>query len=362
MALLEFKCPNCGGAINFDPGTQEMVCPYCDSVMDIEALRSMDDEMAQAEKQEDAIWEYAGNDWREGEQQGMAVYTCNSCSGEIIGSETIGATTCPYCGNPVVMTAKFAGTLRPDMVIPFKLDKATALASLEQHYAKKRLLPKVFKERNHLEEVKGVYIPFWLYNADANAHLEFRGNKVRRWSDSRYHYTETSVFRIIRGGNISFDDVPVDGSKEVDDTLMESLEPFDTNTAVDFQAAYLAGFYANKYDVDAKTGSPRANQRIKNSTVSAFSKTVAGYTAVVPVSSNIKLNCGGVRYALLPVWLLGSTWEGRSFMFAMNGQTGKFVGDLPVDKKERWRLYWMMFGIIAASLLVVTQGLISLWS
>jgi len=326
--------------------------------MDVEALRSIDEEIAQIPKEEAAKWDYAGNEWSEGEQQGMAVYTCNSCSGEIVGEETMGAATCPFCGSPVVMTAKFSGSLRPDLVIPFKLDKNVALDSLEKHYQKKKLLPKVFKERNHLEEVKGVYVPFWLYNADANAHLEYRGTRVRRWSDSRYNYTETSFFRIARGGTLGFDSVPVDGSKSVDDTLMESVEPFDYACAVDFHSAYLAGYYANKYDFDAAACSPRANERIRNTTVAEFAKTVIGYATVTPVSSNIRLNCGDIRYALLPVWLLGSTWEGKNYIFAMNGQTGKFVGDLPLDKKERRRRYWTMFGIIAGALLLLTQAFV----
>jgi len=352
---MDYKCPNCSGPIKFDPGTQEMVCPYCDSVMDIEALRSFDDCTAQPSESEANVWDYSGSGWGEDEQQGMVSFSCMSCSGEIIGNETLGATSCPYCGNPVVVKSTFAGTLRPDMVIPFKLDKNDAILSLENHYLKKRLLPKVFKERNHLEEVKGVYIPFWLYNADANAHLEFKGTKVRRWSDSRFHYTETSHFRIIRGGNLGFDHVPVNGSQTTDDMLMESLEPYYTADAVDFQSAYLVGYYANKYDVDAAASSPRANERIRNSTVSEFTRTVVGYNTVVPVSSNVRINCGGVRYALYPAWLLGSTWEGQSFIFAMNGQTGKFVGDLPLDKAEKRRLYWKMFAIIAASLLLISQ-------
>jgi len=360
MSLQEYKCPNCGGPITFDPGTQEMVCPYCGTVMDVAAIKSMDDYIAQNPEPEEAVWDYSGNKWDEGEDHGMVVYSCQSCGGEIAGDESLGAASCPFCGSPVVITSKFSGDLRPDMVIPFKLDKKAAIASLEQHYVKKKLLPKVFKDKNHIDEVKGVYIPFWLYDADANAHLEFKGTKVRMWSDSSYNYTETSFFRIIRDGNLGFDMVPVDGSKAIDNTLMESLEPFNTTEAVDFKSAYLAGFFANKHDVDARDCSPRANERVKNSTMTEFGKTVGGYSTVTPVVSNVNIKCGGVRYALFPVWLLGSTWEGQSFTFAMNGQTGKFVGDLPLDKAEKRRQYWKMFGIIAAALLVITQGIISL--
>ena len=359
MALLDYKCPSCGGPISFSPGTSQMVCPYCESVMDIEALKAMDDIMEQDLESEEVDWGYQGNDWMEGEQQGMAVYSCRSCSGEIVGDESLGATSCPFCGNPVVMASRFAGTLRPDMIIPFRLAKETALDSLQKHYMNKKLLPRVFKDRNHLEEVKGVYVPFWLFNADTDANIEYTGTKVRTWSDSKFNYTETSTFRIIREGGVGFDMVPVDGSKAIDDTLMESIEPYLMMEADDFRSAYLAGFLANKYDVSANECSPRANERIKSSTISEFAKTVVGYNTVTPVRTNVRLKCGGVKYALLPVWLLSTSWQGQNFIFAMNGQTGKFVGDLPLDKAAMRSWFLKIFGVTAAALLLISQIVIT---
>ena len=360
MALQEYKCPNCGGPISFDAGTQEMVCPYCDTVMDVEALKSMDDYIAQASEQEDAVWDYTGNKWGDDEQQGMVVYSCNSCGGEIVGDESLGAASCPFCGSPVVISSKFSGDLRPDMVIPFKLDKKAAIASLEKHYLKKKLLPKVFKDRNHLNEVKGVYVPFWLYDSDVAAHVEFKATKTSTSKDSNFIYTKTSTYRVIREGGMSFDRVPVDGSKAIDDAMMESIEPYSMKDAVDFQTAYLAGYFANKYDVDSTASSIRANVRIENSTTASFSKTAQGYSTVTLQSANIKQTCGAIRYALLPVWLLSTKWEGKNFIFAMNGQTGKFAGDLPLDKKAKRRWFWAIFGISLAALLLVSQGILSL--
>ena len=354
MALREFKCPNCGGAIQFDPETQEMVCPYCDSVMNVEALKAADEELAKNQGSEAIDWGYEGGAWHEGEQQDMAVYACKSCGGEIIGDQTLGAASCPFCGNPVVMTSKFAGTLRPDAVIPFKHDKHAALKALERHYLKKKLLPGVFKDRNHLDEVKGVYVPFWLFDAEADAQMEYSASKVRRWSDSKYDYTETSVYRAYREGGIGFCQVPVDGSRAMDDALMESIEPFHMEEAVDFQTAYLAGYFANKYDVDAEQSAGRANQRITNSTQAAFASTVTGYNTVTPKSATVRLKSGGVRYALLPVWLLGTSWEGKNYLFAMNGQTGKFVGDLPLDKAALRKWFVRIFAGSAAALLAIS--------
>lgn len=355
MALLEYKCPNCGAALQYEAGTQEMTCPYCDSSFAIEELGDLAGDLDQDKASEALEWAYDGQDWMAGEQEGMAVYACNSCGGEIIGDETLGATSCPFCGNRVVITSKFSGSLRPDLVVPFKLKKEDALKALEKHYAGKRLLPRVFKDKNHLDEIKGVYVPFWLFDADVGVRALYDATKVRRWSDNDYNYTETSHYQVRRQGDIGFDQVPVDGSQSVDDTLMESLEPFHLSEAVDFQTAYLAGYFANKYDVDAETCSDRAHERVKNSASSAFQNTVKGYHSVSVDQENIRLDKGSVHYALLPVWLLSTSWEGQNFLFAMNGQTGKLVGDLPMDKKLRRSWFFKIFGIAALILVAISQ-------
>ena len=339
QTLQEYKCPCCGGAIAFDSGIQKMKCPYCDTEFDMETLASYDDGLNG--KQDNMNWETsAGGEWQEGETDGLRSYVCKSCGGEIVGDENTAATACPFCGNPVVMMGQLSGELKPDFVIPFKLDKKAAKAGLQKHLTGKRLLPKIFKDQNHIDEIKGIYVPFWLFDTEADAQVRYRATKVRTWSDSDYDYTETSHFLVRRGGSIAFENVPVDGSSKMADDLMESIEPYNFADAVDFQTAYLAGYFADKYDVTAEQSVERANERVKRSTEEAFASTVQGYATVTTESSNIELHGGKAKYALYPVWLLNTTWNGNKYTFAMNGQTGKFVGDLPVDKAaaRKWTL------------------------
>ena len=343
--LQQYKCPCCGGAIEFDSGLQKMKCPYCDTEFEMETLVSYDNELKN-EASDDMAWETAaGGQWQEGEADGLRVYSCQSCGGEIVGDETTAATSCPFCGNPVVMMGQFSGALKPDYVIPFKLDKKAALEALKQHYGGKRLLPKIFTEENHIDEVKGVYVPVWLFDADADANIRYKATRIRTWSTSEYRYTETSYYAVMRAGTIGFERVPVDGSTKMDDALMESIEPFDFTDAVDFQTAYLSGYLADKYDVDSEQSITRANERIKKSTEQAFASTVKGYSSVMPESSSVHLKNGVAKYALYPVWLLNTSWNGEKYTFAMNGQTGKLVGDLPMDKGayKKW-----LFGIAGA--------------
>ena len=225
--IQEFKCPSCGGAIEFDSSIQKMKCPYCDSEFDMQALAEYDNVLS-AEQTEEMVWETsAGAEWQDGETDGLKTYVCKSCGGEIVGDDTTAATSCPYCDNPVVLSGQFTGNLKPDYVIPFKLDKKAAKEALKNHYKGKRLLPKVFKEANHIDEIKGVYVSFWLFDADVNANITYKATRTRTWSDSKYDYTETSYFSVYRGGTVGFERVPVDGSSKMADDLMESIEPFD---------------------------------------------------------------------------------------------------------------------------------------
>ena len=354
MAVLqEYKCPCCGGAIEFSSNAQKMVCPYCDTEFEMETLASYD-EALNTPQEDNMEWQtQAGSEWDESETEGLREYVCKSCGGVIVGDAMTGATSCPYCDNPVVMMGQFTGALKPDYVIPFKLDKKAAIAALNRHYGGKKLLPKIFSSQNHIEEVKGIYVPFWLFDADADAQIRYKASKIRSWSDSRYNYTETSFFSVIRAGSLGFERVPVDGSSKIDDTLMESLEPYSFNDAVDFRTAYLAGYLADKYDVDADASITRANERIKKSTEDAFRSTVNGYTSVIAENTNVQLQNGKAKYALYPVWILNTTWNGQKYTFAMNGQTGKLVGDLPMDKGAYNKYLFMTTAIGAAAAFAV---------
>ena len=342
--LLEYKCPCCGGAISFDSTLQKLKCPYCDTEFETSTLRDFDD-VLKAERPDDLRWDVdPGNPWDAEDENGLCSYVCKSCGGEIVGDRNTAATSCPFCGNPVVVTGNLAGTLKPELVIPFQLDKEAAKAGYLRHIKGKRLIPKLFAEENHIDEIRGIYIPFWLFDADTEASMRYRGTRVRSWSDSRYHYTETSHFAILREGTLAFSAVPVDGSSKAADDLMESIEPYDLGGAVDFQTAYLAGYFADKYDVTAVESIDRANARIKRSTEQVFRNTVHGFATVTTDTGSVRIHNGNARYALYPVWLLNTTWNGKQYTFAMNGQTGKFVGDLPLD----WGRYWKWFGILTA--------------
>ena len=354
--LLEQKCPCCGGAVEFNVGAQRLKCPYCDAEFDIPAMQQAEEFAANTVEQ--INWNSQGSQWGAGETDGMSVYACNSCGGEIVADQTTGATSCPYCGNQVVMKGQFSGALRPDLVIPFKLDKKAAKEALKKHFRGKKFVPKAFLAENKLDEVKGVYVPHWLFSCDAVVNATYQAEKYKHWSDSKNEYTETTAYNVYRSGSIGFDNVPVDGSTKMPDDLMESIEPFNLNEAVPFNTAYLAGYLADKYDVDVNRSMGRANERIQASALDAFEDTVEGYNAVTPMQAAMQVANGSYKYALYPVWILNVKWKGQNHTFAMNGQTGKFVGNIPTEEKKA-KLIGGLGGAAVGALIYIIINIIS---
>ena len=354
QTLQEYKCPCCGGAIAFDSTLQKMKCPYCDTEFEMEALEGYDAEL-QSEKSDNMEWETAaGGDWQEGETDGLRSYVCKSCGGEIVGDANTAATACPFCGNPVVMMGQFSGALKPDLVIPFKLDKKAAKAGLMKHLTGKRLLPKIFKDQNHIDEVKGVYVPFWLFNGSADADIRYKCTRTMTHREGEYNVTDTQHFMVHRAGTVKFERIPVDASSKMPDENMDSIEPFDYKELKPFSNAYLPGFLADKYDVSVDDCAPRADERCKASCQSALRSSVSGYSTCVPEEEHIRVRRGKVQYAMLPVWMLHTRWKGKNYLFSMNGQTGRLTGDLPMS----WGRFWAYFGGIAGGLAAVLAVLL----
>ncbi len=273
----------------------------------------------------------------------MRAYNCTSCGAELICDETTAATSCPYCGNNTIIPGTFAGTQRPDWVIPFKSDKKDAVNALKTYYKGKVLLPGTFSNNNHLEEIKGVYVPFWLYSGDVEAQGRYEAKKDQVFRQGEYQITRSEHYAVEREGTISFSRIPVDASTKMPDDLMDSIEPFDYRTITEFSLSYMPGFLANKYDVSQKECGKHAGERARRTAEDALRGTVQGYTSVATSAHKETICNEKTEYAVLPVWLLSTKWEGQNFLFAMNGQTGKMIGNLPIAKGKQMLISILVF-------------------
>jgi len=346
--VTNYQCPACTGPLRFDEQSGKLQCDYCESsytVQEVEELFAAKN--AQAEKQQTERPQ--SSEWGEDAAK-MRAYNCPSCGAELICEETTAATACPYCGNPAIVPGQFSGSKKPDCIIPFKLSKEQAVEALKKHYQGKPLLPKAFTEESHLQEIKGVYVPFWLFDGKADADVTFKTTRTHAHTTGKERIITTDHFEVRRKGEIAFSHVPVDGASKMPDAYMDAVEPFDYAELQPFSLSYLPGFLADKYDVPPEECAPRVETRCRSTALDAMRDTVVGYESCIPVREDVSLTCSEPAYALLPVWLLSTKWKDQIYLFAMNGQTGKLVGDLPVSRE---RLISWFGGIFAASAAVL---------
>ena len=350
MQTINYKCPNCGATLPYHGESGQMRCEYCDSEFDPEALRQYDEVLnQQAADSDQPIWEeYQNEGWQD---ESMGIFVCRSCGAEVVAEETTAATSCPYCGSTTVLSSRLTGVFKPDLVVPFAVGRDAAKQALQKFCKGKLLLSKSFLSETVIDKIAGMYVPFWLYDCDVSADINYRATRVHSYRSGEYQVTKTSHYLVRRAGDFSVQRLPVDGSQKMADAYMEAIEPYDYSKAVNFTSAYLSGYTADKYDVDAEASKPRANQRITASAQQLLRDTVIGYATVMPSGQRIDLHHGSIRYALMPVWLLNTTYRGKTYTFAMNGQTGKFVGNLPVSPARAVTLFGICAvagGIIAA--------------
>ena len=374
-----YQCPACTGPLHYSAKSGKLECDYCDSsfdVAEIEALYARKEaeaaaakqaadakaEAAQAAKAEAAEAAAASGGWDTSdlsrdwgaEADGLRVYSCPSCGAELICDQSTAATACPYCGNPAIVPGQFSGALRPDYILPFRLSKDDAVQALRAHYKGKPFLPRSFTSANHIEQIQGVYVPFWLFDGGAEGAASYRASNTNVFETGDYEITETRHYHVVRAGSLAFEKIPVDASSKMPDDHMDSIEPFDYAQLRPFSTAYLPGYLADKYDVTIDDSRDRADTRCRETLAQALRDTVTGYGACVTEREDIALRRGKVHYALLPVWMLSTKWRGQDFLFAMNGQTGKLVGDLPTDRGR----FWGMFAAIAAPLTVALTAIL----
>ena len=342
-----YKCPSCGAPLHYDAESGEMKCDYCGSSFPKEDIEKIYEAENAEEKADDTVWNTAGlsDNWGEGSEQ-LRMYVCPSCGAELITDETTAATSCPYCGNNAIIPGQLSGVAKPDYIIPFKTTKKEAIQALKEHYRGKILLPKAFKKENHVQEIKGIYVPFWMYSGEAEADCIYHTTRSITTTEGDYRVTRTSHYHVRRKGSLSFSKVPVDASKKMPDDLMDSIEPFDYDEIKGFSLVYLPGFLADKYDESAEDCAARADERCRNSAIGAMRASVFGYQTVVPIRERVYLRRGDVAYALLPVWLLTTQWRGKTYMFAMNGESGKMIGDLPINIPKAIGLAILIYAIV----------------
>lgn len=344
MSTATFKCPNCGGGLKFNPETQKSKCEYCLSEftdLELTTMSQAIEEKARRLKQEaDAAEETSAAETSAAEApaagapetpEHLVGYVCNSCGAEVVTDETTAATFCYYCHNPVLVTERLSGEFRPTRIIPFTFDKEKATASFLKWAKSKRFVPKEFYSRSQLEKITGMYLPYWMADFKADIDYAGTGTNKRVWRVGNTEYTENKVFRIERQGTIDVDHIHEIAMKKIDKGLINSISPYDETKALPFSMTYLSGFFAEKYDIEKQEVLPVIENNARQYTSILIQEAIGSYDKVDLERSELDLRLKGWDYTLMPAWVLTYLYKGKTYIYAVNGQTGKSYGELPVD-------------------------------
>lgn len=355
METFNYKCPDCGANVEFDPKTNLLFCAYCGQFYPAEKVNT-NVEVQEEKKEND--WhsdesinvkisingnetnsdspvnkEYTNVESYNPEFMEMNIFHCSSCGAEVMTNDVEVAKRCAYCGQSTIIFDRVSKEQRPDKILPFSLTKEDAVEIAKRRFAKAKYLP---DEVSNIEvsSVYGIYMPYWIYDS----HMVM-GVNVRVKTDNGYEsYKESGTKDML---------VALDASKKLNDDISLMLNPFPVENAVDFDAAYLSGFYADAFDVPCESRKQDAIRVISNALEDELtSKLPIGYDeqirdtygdiykklgAVQTETYGEKYTLKGIYYAFMPLYFLTFKVKNRRTNILINGVTGKIVGSVPVD-------------------------------
>ena len=342
MEAVQYKCLNCGGGLKFDAVKQDFLCEYCDSVFKEQDF-FIKDEVLERDSAEQVPED-------ENTFENAVLYSCPSCGAQVITDETTAATTCYYCSNPVVLSGRLSGELKPDLIIPFKIDKKGAIDKFKEMCGKRHFLPKDFISQSRLEEIKGVYFPYWYVNCETSGSINATSKQVRSWVVGDYRHTETTIRGHFRQGNMKIENMPEAALNGKDRDIMQYVCPFDAADFVPFSMSYLSGFFAEKRNVEINEIENEVDEKIRGYSAERLKNTINEVNVTVE-NSSVNIGEKSWSYNLLPVWVLNYKHKEKNYIYALNGQTGRVYGELPVSNGK---LIALFAGVAAAATLLLS--------
>lgn len=369
--VIQYKCPGCGADMHYDSISRRLKCDSCGREMDIDKMPppeiDRDDngdqdapevELYQSrdigdEKSFGSYAKAAGYHTFEGVEGSQ--YACKNCGAVVITTTDTAATSCSFCGAPVVLGDRLSGEMAPALIVPFTIGKQDAMDAFRKWCKNGRLTPKGFMTADRVKSITGMYVPFWLYDLEGTGEADCTATRVRSYTRGNYIYTETKYYHVYRRVHLGYSKVPVDASEKMNDELMDKLEPFSYNELKAFKMPYLAGYLAEKYNYNDKQMLPRVMGRVKRYAEDYLRSTITGYSTVHYNRSNIDLHQANAYYTMLPVWMVCYDYRDSEHIFAMNGQTGKIVGKPPISKGKMAAWFAGISGAVFAALRVLTM-------
>ena len=348
MSVENYKCPSCGAPISFNPKVGSFKCEFCFSNYKEEELTKYMEEL-QA-KNEDANENSSESNSAEDEK--VKQYTCNNCGADVVVGETSSTAFCYYCHSPVVLTDRLEGEFKPDKIIPFELDKKEALKHFADWVKGKKYVPKDFTNTSTQEKMTGIYLPHWQADVIADVDYHATGLKISTWRSGNTEYTKTDRYEIERVGEIELDKLQELAFTKIDKTLINGITPYNLESQKDFSKGYLAGFFSEQYNIKKEEIETVIKNRAQDYTKNLIHSSTNYGGHVENENDKTSYTVKNYNYVLLPSWILTYLYKGKTYIFAVNGQTGKSTGELPVNKSKLAIVTGVMSGILAGLLLL----------
>lgn len=336
-----YECKNCGGRRVYKPGSNEMTCLNCGTT---ESVSTINVDMQNGKFSGKTAPETGDNSG-----DGKRTYKCPSCGADFETGEVLSATSCAYCGSPLLIESRLTEPYRPTRILPFKIDKASAQAAFRKWSKRGILTPAAFKSNAVMDQVQGTYVPFWLYDYDV--HMEMTAEAVNRETkesgegENKKQFETVETYNVYRETTATYREVPFDASENFPDEAMEVIEPFDSKEFVEFSMPYLPGFQAERYGVKADQLRDRVREELQKDMEEATEATITGYDDVTVRNVNATFTNERTEQVLLPVWSLHYTFRGKTYPLYMNGRSGKIDGALPTDKLKALIIFLIAFAL-----------------
>lgn len=357
---MNLKCPKCAGQVMFEPKSGKVICRFCDwetteeNFSQLEGRREYDRENAKQDTAYNRELKKEPELVQEAEEfMETNIYHCSSCGAELMLSGTEASTFCSYCGSSTIVFDRVSKEVRPKWIIPFKLTQEQALRSIKEKFSKGDYIPSKIRTLT-VDKVHAIYMPYWLFDTDIRRRMEV---EVR---------SDDGIFRYMRDASCRYKNVTFDAAKRLNNEMSRRLEPFHTEDLVDFDVAYLSGFYADRYDVTKEATKTANLQRCREFLDDAILDSCP-HANKMGIGSLLnykkkdvweKYEIEKAEYALLPAYFVNIKYDTGRELVIVNGQTGKVVANLPYEKEQIVKKFVKNSLIACPIFMLVTYGIL----
>jgi hypothetical protein len=356
LALSKFACPACGGEALWDAAKQKLVCPFCgtESPMEIDASGAV--------VEHDLVAALRGiSDDRRGWQSDKRQVRCRSCNAISVLDPARQAQTCEFCGSAqLVPYEETKPAFRPESLLPFAVSEASARERIRDWYGKLWLAPRALKRRALTDTVKGVYLPYWTFDARVRATWTAEAGYYYYTTETYVENGQTRARQVqhVRweraAGELShrFDDDLVCASVGVHPNLVRGIEPFPTAELKAYNPGFVAGWVVERYQIDLVAAAQRARDAMNDQLRAMCAAQIPGDTYR---NLDVRADYSGqtFKHILAPAWLLTYNYGAKAYQCAINGVTGAVAGEYP---KSAWKIALIVLAIFVVVLLVMWSG------